>query len=512
MINLFMATLLAIIVTLRVLQVIAVVIGILAGIAMVFGQEELAPIEAWADDASATLGQVASDLDKPISDALKGLNDVADVVAVGMPWAALAKSLTVSGYYPQVTRDKGGLTVGMSMSMIPDLTWIPPVNDTVNTALDGLPGKKTTGGSATLNPGQRWGLPVEDGKFSRLCEYAAQMVPDLIEWALTAMITGKANASPPSWLSWLNGILGKVIGALPGVFCDENQIAGGLGQSAVQQQAQQACQAKQEQFNDCENAEGLNNGAFDTNDNSGPCANGVGAEVAKAKGKWDEDACMKTQTDKINKQAASDASSGQWNKIQKSVNPKQIYPYAANGNDYMAIWSLGVGTFGDSEERGVSIATWKGLTETQPSEAIMVTKAEFYYSVSDPCGDPGQSWSTKGSSIFCGTGLKSFGLPFWGDIMDSSLWNPQWTVRLRRMSYPMIPIGEMASSSLDSVLQKVAKDYLKGLAKGSSSSAQNSVTIGSNFISFFTHFVELGGGTADGAIAGELEKAYGYEH
>ena len=55
-----------------------------------------------------------------------GAQHVSTAIAAGMPWVAAVKSATVGPiYYPQVTSNVGGETIAVSVSLVPDLSWIP---------------------------------------------------------------------------------------------------------------------------------------------------------------------------------------------------------------------------------------------------------------------------------------------------------------------------------------------------------------------------------------------------
>jgi len=73
----------------------------------------------------------------------------------------------------------------------------------------------------------------------------------------------------------------------------------------------------------------------------------------------------------------------------------------------------------------------------------------------------------------------------------------------------MIPIGQMASSGVGSLLGAALHKGLgmipgvKGVSDGAGAD---------QVVEFITGFVQIGGGYADGEIAGQIEKAAGYLH
>ena len=558
LLNLMMAAVLAIIVILRVLEMLfGIVAALVPAICWIPGMEWLCPLEGIAD-AGEEWAQSANEVMDPIvHTALKGLNDVATVVAVGMPWVALIKSGTVGvQYYPQVTSQKGGGTIMLSMSMMPDVTWIPAVSNAADSAKGSITsGLGLEGEKGTNIDGKRWGLPVQEGEFNVLCSQAAQVLPDLIEWAINSAVHGNPNANPPKWLTWLNSTIGGLIGSFPQYFCDEGAMTAGADTATedIQKAAQTQCDANEKQWTQCKNE--LTGNTLPTPPNTGgslgsfppgmlsggatntgasgsggatndPCDGGMAAQVLGAlkndkNASFDKKACMKTQTTKLN-DAASKAKS-----TMASALPKAIYPWAANGNDYMAIWSFGWGNFKDQEESGVGVAEWsKSVAAAKPKHTTMLAKAEFFYAVENPCDTPGQEQGTKGSSTLCGTALNR---PFWGDYAADTMWNPRWKARLRRVSPPMIPIGQMASSGLQSLLGTALHKAFgmipgiggeghpsgPGIMPGTGSNPGNGAADGAGadwVIEFITSFIQIGGGEADSAIAGQIEKAAGYEH
>jgi hypothetical protein len=524
LLNLIMAAVLAVIVLVRVLELVfGVVTGLVLGICWIPGMEWLCPVAVVTGDGFDWSQAAATTMDPIVRAALLGLNDVATVVAVGMPWVALVKSGTVGvQYYPQVTSEVGGGTIMLSMSLVPDLAWIPASNGASSAASRagsramgavGLGGGEEESESKVED--KRWGLPVQEGEFSFLCDQAAQVIPDLLEWAINAAVHRDANAAPPKWLSWLNNAIGAAIGSWPQFFCDESEMTSPVNASQVQKQAQTQCDDNETQWSACENAIGLSSGAFDE-EQTGPCANGIGAQIEAATTtrtphpKFDMKACLTKQTHEIN-DAATEANSGSaWKSAKSSALPKEIVPFAANGNDYMAIWSFGWGAFHDTEESGISIARWSNDRLVQPKAArvTMLTKAEFFYAVENPCtaDDGKQDYGTKGSAPLCKTTLD---MPYWGDYAADVMWNPRWKARLRRVSPPMIPIGQMASAGLQSLLGTALR---KGIGMIPQSGGVSSGAGTDELVEYVTGWMQIGGGMADSAVAGQIEKAAGFLH
>jgi hypothetical protein len=535
LINLIMAAVLAVIVILRVLQVVVGILIAIASLLCALLEVEVCPTIEPLGELEGWLSETADALDPIVHTALMGLNDVATAVAVGMPWVALIKSGTVGAqYYPQVTSSKGGGTIMLSVSLMPGLSWIPPVASLNNAAKDGANSGLGLDNDKESNiANNRWGLPVMEGEYNDLCAQAAIALPDLLEYAVAAGL-GLKNTQPPSWVTWINAGLSALIGSFPNYFCD----AAAMGVTPdptddIEKDANTLCGDQSKAFDACLAIVKSEAIVLVPTSQVDPCGNGVidlveaAQKKAGAKGTptFDKEACVDEEKEKLTEAAKSQAQT-----MKESPLPKAIYSYAANGNDYMAIWSFGWGDFKNQEEQGISVAQWSkaGLSAPNPQHTTMLTKAEFFYSVEDPCDTPGQEEGTKGSSALCGTSLN---LPYWGDYAGDTMWNPRWVARLRRVAPPMIPIGQMASSGLSGLLGN-ALDKGFGMIPGASSTggtyagpgisptgsgAASGTGVdkgaGADWIKeFITGFIQIGGGEADSALAGQIEKAAGYEH
>ena len=522
--NLIMAAVLAVIVVLKVLQLLFGIVGALAFIlSFVPGLEWLNSVSDLCDTCEEWTTSTLKTMTPIVKTALQGLNDVETAVAVGMPWVSLIKSGTVGAqYYPQVTSSTGGGTIMLSMSLAPDVSFIPAVSQAGDNASESL--TKAIGLTPECEDtidGKRWGLPVSEGEFSTLCDQAGQVVPTLLEDALMAAITHGKTGSPPNWVSWINNAIGAAIGSFPNLFCEEEDINPKPPQCAdgaadtIEKDAQTACNGKQTNFNSCYTE--LSSGTPPAAGANDPCDNGVSATVqsaikATAKGQtpsFDMKGCMSEETESITKSMTQ----GVTQQTKSAALPMEIYSWAANGNDFMAIWSFGWGNFSNFEASGVSIAQWSksGLAPGNPQHVTMLTKAEFYYAVENPCG-PQQGWDegSKGSSANCTSSNPALHHPFWGDYAGDTLWNPRWVARLRRVAPPMIPIGQMADSGVVSLLGNAMKKGF-GMIPGVSKDGPDGAGPGW-LIEFVTSWVQLGTGSADSSISGEIERSAGYEH
>ena len=350
-----------------------------------------------------------------------------------------------------------------------------------------------------------------EGEYDELCKHAIVFVPLLVEDVVAYVLSGfKASANPPSWWGWANSFFSNALGSFPEYFCDSKAISGEAISDQIADQAKTVCGHQSDAFDKCNKQQTptADGGLPPVDPAHDPCSAGVGGLVTAAKKKdsanpkFDDDACKKDETKKLTPTTSA------LQQEQESALPKAIYSYAANGNDYMAIWSFGWGDFGDGEGRGVSLASWDGPAAANGGTIHMISKAEFFFDVGNPCVEGG-SEATKASWTLC---KSHWNQPFWGSYAADTLWNPRWRARMRRVSPPMFPVGQFAISKLTDL----AQGALKGKAASATADAGVAGTLGQGgadyLIDFITSFMQIAGGEADSNIAGQLEKAGGYEH
>ncbi len=475
--NLVMSAILSIIVVLKVIEAVCGVASAICAVACFFtGGLTCAAVDP-LDDAVEWAQNTSTDLDPDVREALQGVNTVATVVAVGMPWVAAIKSVTVGPvYYPQVTSQAGGFTAAVDVSMVPSLNWA------------------TSGGSPASIENTRWGLPVQEGEFSDLCGHAATFVPNLIVDAIAVSITHDPNASTPSWLNAVDHVLEDVIGTFPDYFCDAGTVDGEDAEKQEDKNAKTFCDKQSKRFDQCVKAEappGDGGAAPPVNlSKDSPCGDGVGGLVDTAKKKdsknpaFDSDGC---ESDQKKKNPPGD-------QIKESALPKAIFQYAKNGNDYMSVWSFSSGQFSNFEKMGISIASWKGVASADTTGVHMLSKAEFFY-------------ATEGGS--------------WDDYADEVMWNPRWVARMRRVAPPMIPIGQIASSKISDLIGGAVKKAFAGPTPPATPGAPApeptepgpiETTAEGAITEFLSSVPDEIGGKVDAEISGKLEQAAGYEH
>jgi hypothetical protein len=196
--NLIMAAALAVLIALKVAQLLATVIAVIAGV--------LCPWTAWTCPVATTAGDIATNLSTNVIPKVQNIVDKILTacsesqrwVARLTPWVGAARGVTMAtAYGPTV---KGGMA--MSISMVP--------------------------------MGDRLGLPVQEEPFDKLCGRAGKMLGDLaFGW-----IPG---------LSLAGSLLGKLVSTFPGFFCGGS--GGGVSAADQTQNIKDQCKQAEDAYN-----------------------------------------------------------------------------------------------------------------------------------------------------------------------------------------------------------------------------------------------------------------------
>jgi hypothetical protein len=209
MLNLIMAAILAVLVALKIAQILLIITNIISCIicAIPFGQWAC-PICTASSSAQYYVQKAIDAVQKFCDAVLPVLSKTQKVVAITMPWVAQARAVSVSQSYSKPV--DGGLI--LSTSLVPK--------------------------------GDRLGLPVQEDSFKELCRRAG-------------MIVGEVVMSPFSFFGvstkWASGLVGSLVSTFPGYFCgDSGGGSGGGGyNSGVDlgaDSAKKICDAKKEAF------------------------------------------------------------------------------------------------------------------------------------------------------------------------------------------------------------------------------------------------------------------------
>lgn len=466
LLNLIMAAVLAVLVALKVAQVLlTIATAIVCVVSLGFG---CAPMI----DAGVYLQKLISHVQKIVDAVLPALYVTESAVAVGMPWIAQAKAVSVAkDYGPTV---KGGFMVGISLIPGHLTKYLGSLGDNKDpTEDDGnkpkiIEGKiicthpegwvsscnchsgnkkgigtyegccswhggikKTPSGERACTPdkevkeqdedepgddaesennneGVRWGLPVEDDEFDVLCARAAKDVVEIVFMPFTAFGIGGTIKK------YTSDLVEGLVTTFQGYFCG----AGGIDlQGGFEKLAEAAC-------------EDAGPGAQQEIDQ-----HNQGAGEDKQVEDFDKEKCLekfKSASEGLSLPGGSDAG--------KKV-PKKVYEPATAGDKYFASWSFVWGdlTSQSHAEKGVDIAAWG---EANAGEPIFLSKyhfarSEFYYEPREDDAD--RTWE----------GLK-----------EDAMWNMRWRARLRRSHMPSFKLAGAFTKQIDKLKEAVGSAAL----------------------------------------------------
>jgi hypothetical protein len=458
LLNLIMAAVLAVLVALKVAQILlTIATAIVCVVTVGFGCTPMLKAEE-------TLQSIISKVEKIVDAVLPALYVTESAVAVGMPWLAEAKAISVArDYAPTVN---GGIMVGISLvpghltkflgnlgngeeeagedeekpkiiegkiickgsEKLPG-EWVSGCNCRSGNKNDigefkgccshhgGI--KKTPSGenactpdkevkeddpeSENENAGVRWGLPVEDDEFSVLCAKAADDVVEIVFLPFTTFGIGETVKKYTADL-----VAGLVV-TFQGYFCG----AGGINlEGGFELFAKAAC-------------EDAGPGAQQEIDQ-----HNQGASEDKKAGDFDKDKCLekfKSVSGGLNLPGGSS--------VGKKV-PKKVYEQATAGDKYFASWSFVWGDLSSQSNagKGVDVAAW-GKSKTGAPMFLSkyhFAKSEFYYEPKQEDAD--RSWE----------GLK-----------EEAMWNMRWRARLRRTYLPSYKLAGAFAKQIDKLKEAV---------------------------------------------------------
>lgn len=209
--NLIMAAALAVLIALKIAEIISFTIAAVATVicAVPYGQ--------WACPIATTTTNIYNNLhntiipnvQKAVDAILKASSESQRWVARITPWVGAARGVIVANQYSPTV--KGGAAVSVSM----------------------------------MPMGDRLGLPVQEEPFDKLCERAGKMIGDLAFGWIPGM-------------SLVGGLLGKLTGTFPGYFCGDSGGSGTPSQADLEQNAKDQCTEAKKQYEEA------------TKNNSGP--------------------------------------------------------------------------------------------------------------------------------------------------------------------------------------------------------------------------------------------------
>jgi hypothetical protein len=493
MLNLIMAAVLAVLVALKVFQVLLVAANILSCLLIpvpIFGQAVAAPVCEATANVEPRLEQLILRVSDTVPKVLKGLSIAEKGVAVGMPWVAEAKSFTIAGDYRPME-----LGMVASVSMIPaamlEGTWTSGTKAAPehyllckNTPQDGFvsgrdtedrygksvvgsscryegnhrgccggkgghggidlsqPGpevpsdkrilSKPTKGKFASGPG-RVGLPVEPDDFLRLCDAAGKVVADLVLLPLTI---GPLAGVSGHFRQIASNVLGNIVKTVPAYFCggspqDEANALNDL-QGQICADAQNQAQSNQPSTNSSDSS-GQSSG------NAGPscqalASSGLQIGSLSKPGPTPKEPPTGSGSTQSKKAPAKPAAVPAGNDAAKAAEADTAAKGAVKDTSSetpMKVYDPA--TFGSD-----FYAIWSFASTDSPQ---LGTKADWFFAEADFYYDRG-----NGEFSFNNDGTQNF--------PDDAMWNMRWRARLRRLRAPIPDVVKTAEAVIKAKSKK----------------------------------------------------------
>lgn len=451
MLNLIMASVLAVLVALKIAQVLLTIANVVSCALALIGIG--IPFCTATTNAQPKLQQLIDKTTKIVHTVLKGLYIAESTVAVAMPFVAEVKSVMVAkGYAPTVD---GGFMISISLipghvtkflgdigskKDEPEATepeqeskvvckddWVSscacdkPKKNGCCSHHGGLSGgcrmvdapeapnenAPPDAGGGNPNEGIRWGLPVEDDEFSFLCGKAGEKVVELVFLPFEIIPPVAAFVEPIKDV--VGGFVQTLTETFPGYFCGAGgvNVSGtleGIGEDACKKAKEQAekeneskPEEEREEFDEEKCKEGLTGGG------------GLGGLDMEG----DDPGLMV---------------------------PKKVYSDAMNGDNYFASWSFVWGDLKQNSDaaKGVDIAAWNNAKVGDPTflSNYHFAKSEYYY---EPKDDDPKDWE---------------------GLVEDAMWNMRWRARLRRTYLPPINLGSTIAGKFNEFVGGKLEPYI----------------------------------------------------
>jgi hypothetical protein len=427
MLNIVMAAVLAVLVALRVVELLcAAYITVTLLVCFIPGLDVACPpLADFLPTVRSGLKKVL-DLDNKIApkimDAIFALNQAEEVVAAAAPvLATLESSLNNMAFYGSPI----DATVGLSLSLVP-----PAVDNKISESGSGGNGFPVRMG--TLTPGKKGAikenrsgtdsLPVSEDDFSVLCAHAAEFLPN--QFGQLAERIGADDLA--AGIDEFDAVLGKIASSIPSLACTPWK------KTALQSQLETAvdkhCDEEKDQYEKTHSSEA--------------------GKVSPPYTQKMEDKC-KEENEKI---------LGQNIPSSETCTPAQVWDISRNGSVFMQTWSAAISggpPMQTRDDKGLVVAdhgSRSHLVENASTGGALsldtvnlgVAEAEYYF---DCAGD-------------------------WDGCKDDAMWRLGWTARMRRIWSPIdeLNLDDIASSMLtnqlsDAIEKRVgaATSKLKGI-------------------------------------------------
>jgi hypothetical protein len=467
MINLIMAAVMAVLVAIKIVQLLVIAANAISCALCVIGVG--CPVCAVTSEWEEPIATAVNDVQKVVNEVEPALNKASTVVAIGMPWIAEVRSVAMATSYGPTVH--GGLTVAYAQlpgsvaqsvsqgifgsgddqkqpmhhvlcrdgTESPTCTW-EGGNSTGTTTKSGQPNRSgccsshggilgegseiKNEGSAKAGGVTRLGLPVQDDNTAGLCKAAAVILDTLVRDTVGRIpLLGGI-------FDFVGTLMQTLVNSMPGYFCgggSPTDIKGAIG-TALNTAGLNPAKACTQQNIDKHNTQCAKTTCPSANPN---CCVNYGSVAA-----CQQDLKNKTQAaDNANDQNGQNAAKG--NQATKKIPIKALM-----GDDDYAVFSIVWSDLGQGPDKGVDLASW-GKAKTPPPTLltkISYAKAEFYYDVG------------IGEFTFSGGSDKPQKIP------ADALWNMRWRARLRRMHDPIPQVGTDLANAINARINSLASD------------------------------------------------------
>jgi hypothetical protein len=428
LINLVMAAVLMVLVAFKIGQLLLAAANIASCLIGAF----LNPICSLTTAAQPKYASLVMKVENAVDKILRVLYQTSNAVAIGMPWVAEGKALSVAGHY-KPTVDGGFM---LSISLVPG---------SIEQALGGFVAKEAKataeGGTSpssgeTKKPvkGERWGLPVEDDEYANLCKKAGENVAHLVFLPFKFLPGFGALAGGVE--KFTAGVVGSIVKFFPGYFCGDIKDMAGSAKGfadSMKEKLVKSSKAKVDEL--CKQRE---KEAAETNKKN------------KASGLPLVDFDMKKCLEATEKAFGALEKPPSGGTLGEGKTSKRVYSPAALGDDYFAVWAFSWGDLSEQSgaDRGVNIAAWNKAKVAEPSmfSKVGLAKSEFYY---EPKPDDPKKWRKDADSILPGGASGS------GGLCADAMWNMRWRARLTRLRLPIPQAGSMLAGKINKVVPKL---------------------------------------------------------
>lgn len=466
MINLIMAAVMAVLIALKIVQLLVIAANVISCALCVIGVG--CPVCAVTSEWEDPIASAVNDVQNAVNKIEPALNKASTLVAVGMPWIGEVRSVAMAASYGPTVH--GGLTLATAQlpgsgakglfggsggdnpqpvthhvacrdgSQSPTCSW-EGGNSSGATTKSGQPNRAgccsshggilgegaalpSEGNSTSGGGGGRIGLPVQDDDPAVLCKAGATILQTLV-----ADTVGRIPLLGQIF-DFVSGLMTQLVDSMPSYFCGGGSpadIQGAVG-GALKQAGLNPATACTPQNIDKHNAQCQKT----------PCPRANPTCCVHYSSPAD---CKKDVTTKTQAADGANDQNGQSNSTGNQAT-KKIVDGAKMGDDDFAVFSIVWSKLGQGPDKGVDLAAWGKAQTPAPTmlTEISYAKAEYYYDVG------------KGGFTFQKGSDKPQQVP------DDAMWNMRWRARLRRMHDPLPQVGTDLVNAVNGRLDSLAQD------------------------------------------------------